>query len=169
MTQNQIAFYKAKEEAKHWKRQDKENRRHNEVGEVLNAQELSIKDWANRENVRLGYTQAEINRTHYEKSDLNSQIANQLRTDELVLSAVNTFGKPVNADRLSFFDYYGYYEDPEANQAWITFDAEPLQYSYVTPQAISGYGKALSGVANMTKAGESIVNDVYYRQRSKGD
>lgn len=157
MTANQISFYKAKEEAKHYRRQDKESKRHDFATEALNAQELSIKDWANRANVELGYHNAAINRTHYEKSDYNNQVSNQIKTDQLMLDAIETLGAPTNSTTIGFSDYYTLM-NPSDPSNYVRFNVEPLKYSYTTPEAIGNYGKALQGVSKTADTVYEIVN-----------
>lgn len=155
MTANQIAFYKARNEAEHYRRMDSENQRHNFASEALNAEDISVKDWANRENARLGFTNAAINKQHYAQSDFNNQVSNQIKTDQLLLDYANTFGQPVNAGQIGIADYYTF--DPKKGKdAYVRFDTSNVgKYSYVTPQAIESYGKALGslfkGVETMYK------------------
>lgn len=171
MTQNQIAFYKAKTEAKHMRRQDREAKRHNQMTEALTGQELSIKDWANRANVALGYEQAAINRSHYTASDFNNQVANQLKTDQLVLDWVGTFGAPkyvVGKDGkhepkyITISDYYN------PGDALLAFDVrEPVALNYLSPGNMGNIGKMLSGASAALNTVDKVINSIYYRSKSK--
>lgn len=174
MTQNQIAFYKAKKEAQHYRRQDKEAKRHNVMTEALTAEDLSIKDWANRANVALGYENAAINRTHYAKSDFNNQVANQIKEDQVFLDYVTTFGAPTKVmtpdgvvsqpKGVAINDYY----DPNASGVW-NFNTSPVALNYVTPSNLGNLGKLLSGASAMLNVVDKVVNSVYYRGKSKGE
>lgn len=175
MTANQINFKKMKEEAKHWRRQDKEARRHNVVSEQQETRKLDVQEYANLQNIGIGKEQNAINRehlersdqinkehyersdainqAHYERQDYNTQVANSIKNDELILNAVSTLGEPINADKLGFINYYS--DDPKDRNSWLQFDSKPVSLDWWTPSNVAGYGRTLSAVENTAK-------DTYY-------
>nr|QQM99840.1 putative ORF1 [Picobirnavirus sp.] len=69
MTANQINFYKAKQEAKHWKRSDKETARHNLKDEAIREQSNTIQAWWNQQQAAHLVRSDAINQAHYERMD----------------------------------------------------------------------------------------------------
>lgn len=73
MTANQINYYKARTEAEHYKRSDKENKRHNEAGEAIQSQANAIQEWWNQQQNKHLIRSDAINQAHYERQDAETQ------------------------------------------------------------------------------------------------
>lgn len=73
MTSNQISFYKARNEAKHYKRLDKENKRHNKAVEDIDTQKNLLTDWINRKQAEIGLINAGANVTQATAADKRAE------------------------------------------------------------------------------------------------
>lgn len=82
MTANQINFYKAKQEAKHWRRTDKETARHNLKDEAIREQSNTIQSWWNQQQAAHLIRSDAINQAHYERMD--KETARHNSTEEAI-------------------------------------------------------------------------------------
>lgn len=85
MTQNQIAYYKAKKEVEHWERQDAETQRHNYRTEDISVEGNSITN------------------THYERSDTENQRHN-LAQEALGAAQVDVSRYEADTHRLNLYE-----------------------------------------------------------------
>lgn len=101
MTANQINYYKAKQESKHWKRSDKEQQRHNEATEALTQ-------YANVSTEQHYQRGDAINKAHYERADQASLINAQASSTQAAVAKAKQdmaydleYNYPVNVANLA--------------------------------------------------------------------
>lgn len=105
MTANQIAFYKAKNEKKHYERQDAESARHNVATESISTESNLIQKWYNEQQAKHLERSDSINMAHYERMDAETKRHNQ--EQERLTEQANRI------------DYLEYLNDKDVNAAKV--------------------------------------------------
>lgn len=126
MTQNQIAYYKAKKEVEHWERQDAETQRHNVRTEDISVEGNSISN------------------AHYQRSDTESQRHN-LAQEALGSAQIDVSRYEADTHRLNLYESVRHNQESE-QLGWSNL-SESIRHNKET-EGISRESVAL-GYANL--------------------
>lgn len=183
MTANQIAYYKAKQEAKHYKRSDAEQKRHNEAGEALTQySNLSTEGHYQRQDA--------INKAHYERSDQASLISASATSSQADTAAkryaleyeiehasgkfspdgenwyvtddyyANSRGSDWELSNIPTIPLSSQIKISEARKNWYSGEEQKEKAGSYTAQEFANYGKGFSGLTaggvSLTKIGQAI-------------